>query len=108
MKAEKPNRPVLSRMGSSVDATAYAMNSSKYVTVSSTGRREVKVPTTGQEKFVTFGQLPTLDVNYFSQHEHGFDYNLALWLATSCCLVYKKEEYVEAVVKYVWGNFYCG
>ena len=89
------------------------LSRSKHVQVSATGRREVKVPTGGIEKFVSFGELPKFELledadaqaNKKELRKYGFNDNIALWLVTCCCLAYKNPEIVGEVTTNVWGMF---
>ena len=97
-------RPPLQSAASSGNIAARALKRSDLVQVSATGRREVKIPTTGVEKFICFGELPPLkDTQTKEQRKYGFNTNIALWLVTCCTLAYKKEEVVQAVACHVWG-----
>ena len=82
------------------------------VQISSTGRREVKIPTGGVEKFISFGELPKFDTSpgdgttlTKAERKYGFNTNIALWLVTCCQLAYKNEKVVSAVCCSVWGSF---
>lgn len=85
---------------------------SELVQLSSTGRKEVKIKTSGVEKFISFSELPKFDTTVKDQaqitkeeRKYGFNTNIALWLVTSCQLAYKNEDIVNAVCLNVWGKF---
>lgn len=100
--------PKLQSQASSGGIAARALKRSDLVQVSATGRREVKIQTSGVEKFISFGELPSIDDGSQDSKEmqkYGFSPNAALWLVTCCCLAYKNEETVQAVACHVWGKF---
>ena len=105
---------LLRRASSSVESAARAIARSELVQVSASGRREIKIPTNGIEKFISFRELP-----HFSEDETtsmlpedkkqvGYNSKIALWLITCCALAYKTEDIVKSVCLNVWGMFYGG
>lgn len=95
------------------EIAARAISRSDLVQVSATGKREIKIETSGTEKFVSFRELPSLNTkaktkmidSSISDTKLAFDAKLALWMVTCCNLAYKPENIVQSVCLYVWGMF---
>ena len=75
-------------------------------------RREILIPTSGDQKFYTYGELPPLEIVDYSPakfkkksggEKYGFNLNNALWLVSCSTLAYKNEEIIYDVCRNVWG-----
>lgn len=75
-------------------------------------RREIQIPTSGLEKFITYGELPKFEILDYDPvaykkksggERYGFNLNNALWLVTCSTLSYKDEEIIYDVCRNVWG-----